>query len=252
MVNMIMHGCNGRMGKMIVGIVAADPDITIVAGVDINTEEAAGFPVYDSIDKVTEEADAVVDFGNAAAVDAVIDWCVAKKIPLVECTTGLSDETLARLKDASGKVAMFKSANMSLGINIIQKILKENSAQFAEAGFDVEIVEKHHRTKLDAPSGTALALADSVNEGLEKRKDYVFDRSQRRMVRPDTEIGISAVRGGTIVGDHDVIFAGQDEVITFSHTAYSRAVFAKGAVEAAKFVKGRGPGMYDMSDVVGR
>ena len=133
---------------------------------------------------------------------------------------------------------------------MIQKILKENAARLAEAGFDIEIVEKHHRTKLDAPSGTALALADSVNEGLSKRKDYVFDRSSRRMVRPDTEIGISAVRGGTIVGDHDVIFAGQDEVITFSHTAYSRAVFAKGAVEAAKFVVGKPAGAYDMSDVL--
>ena len=251
MVRMIMHGCNGRMGKMIAGIAAADPDITIVAGVDINTEQTADFPVTDSIEKVHEEADVVVDFGNSSAVDKVIDWCVDKKIPLVECTTGLSDETLAKLEEASKSVAMFKSANMSLGINLIQKILKENSAALAEAGFDIEIVEKHHRTKLDAPSGTALALADSVNAGLAERKDYVFDRSGRRMKRPDTEIGISAVRGGTIVGDHDVIFAGQDEVITFSHVAYSRAVFAKGAIQAAKFVAGKGPGKYDMSNVVG-
>ena len=251
MVKMIMHGCNGRMGRMIAGIVDSDPDIEIVTGVDINTEQTGSFPVVDSIDKADEGADVVVDFGNASAVDKVIDWCVSKKIPLVECTTGLSDETLKKFNDASSSVAMFKSANMSLGINIIQKILKENAARLAEAGFDVEIVEKHHRTKLDAPSGTALALADSVNEGLEKRKDYVFDRSGRRMVRPDTEIGISAVRGGTIVGDHDVIFAGTDEVITFSHTAYSRAVFAKGAVEAAKFVAGKDPGLYDMSNVLG-
>ena len=246
-----MHGCNGRMGKMIAGIVAEDPDISIVCGVDLNTASDGTFPVVDSIEKVNTDADAVVDFGNAVAVDKVIDWCVEKNIPLVECTTGLTDETLKHLEDASAKVAMFKSANMSLGINIIQKILKENAARLAEAGFDIEIVEKHHRTKLDAPSGTALALADSVNEGLAKKKDYVFDRSDRRMVRPDTEIGISAVRGGTIVGDHDVIFAGRDEVITFSHTAYSRAVFAKGAVEAAKFVAGKSAGKYDMSDVLG-
>lgn len=250
MVRMIMHGCNGRMGKMIAGIVDNDPDIAIVAGVDINTEQTAAFPVTDSIDKVEAPADVVVDFGNAAAVDKVIDWCVAKKIPLVECTTGLSDETLAKLEDASKSVAMFKSANMSVGINLIQKILRENSAALVDAGFDIEIVEKHHRMKLDAPSGTALALADSVNDGLAARKDYVFDRSGRRMVRPDTEIGISAVRGGTIVGDHDIIFAGQDEVITFSHVAYSRAVFAKGAIQAAKFVAGKGPGKYDMSNVV--
>ena len=252
MVKMIMHGCNGRMGRMIAGIVAEDPDIEIVEGVDLNTDTPDGFPVVDSIEKVNIKADVVVDFGNAAAVDKVIDWCVAQNVPLVECTTGLSDETLKKIGEASDKIAMFKSANMSLGINIIQKILKENSARLAQAGFDIEIVEKHHRTKLDAPSGTALALADSVNEGLTAKKDYVFDRSERRMVRPDTEIGISAVRGGTIVGDHDVIFAGKDEVITFSHVAYSRAVFAKGAVEAAKFVAGKSAGHYDMSDVLGK
>lgn len=250
MVRIIMHGCNGRMGRMITGIVADDPDVEIISGVDINTECANSYPVVDSIEKADKSADAVVDFGNAAAVDKVIDWCSANGVPLVECTTGLSDETLAKLSEASGKVAMLRSANMSLGINIIQKILRENADKLTRAGFDVEIVEKHHKTKLDAPSGTALALADSVNEGLSDKKDYVFDRSGRRMVRPDTEIGISAVRGGTIVGDHDVIFAGKDEVITFSHTAYSRAVFAKGAVEAAKFLAGKGAGMYSMADVL--
>ena len=246
MVRMILHGCNGRMGKMIADIVKEDGDIEIAEGVDINTA-AADFPVVDSIDKVSAAADVVVDFGNASAVDGVIRWCVSHKIPLVECTTGLSDETLELIKKSSETTPMFKSANM----NLISKILKENAAKLTEAGFDVEIVEKHHRTKLDAPSGTALALADAVNDGLDKKKDYVFDRSGRRMVRPDTEIGISAVRGGSIVGDHDVIFAGRDEVITFSHSAYSRAVFAKGAVEAAKFVVGKAPGMYDMSDVIG-
>lgn len=250
MVRMILHGCNGRMGKMIADIVKEDGDIEIAEGVDINTA-AADFPVVDSIDKVSAAADVVVDFGNASAVDGVIRWCVSHKTPLVECTTGLSDETLELIKKSSETTPMFKSANMSLGINLISKILKENAAKLTEAGFDVEIVEKHHRTKLDAPSGTALALADAVNDGLDKKKDYVFDRSGRRMVRPDTEIGISAVRGGSIVGDHDVIFAGRDEVITFSHSAYSRAVFAKGAVEAAKFVVGKDPGMYDMSDVIG-
>ncbi len=249
MVNMIMHGL-GRMGKMIVDIVANDPDITIVEGVDLYTDGGVAFPVVDSIEKVTQKADVVVDFGNASAVDGVIDWCVANKVALVECTTGLSDETLSKIKDAASSIAMFKSANMSLGINIIEKILRENASKLAEAGFDIEIVEKHHRTKLDAPSGTALSLADSVNDGLLKKKEYVFDRSGRRMVRPETEIGISAIRGGTIVGDHDVIFAGQDEVITFSHSAYSRAVFAKGAVEAAKFCADKGPGAYDMSDVL--
>lgn len=251
MVKMIMHGCNGRMGQMITSIVANDPDIEIVAGVDIYTEKKNDYPVYASMTEVDVEAEVVVDFGNAAAVDGLIDACIAKKLPLVLCTTGLSEEQLAKVKSASEQIPMFKSANMSLGINLLQKILKANAAVLAEAGFDIEIVEKHHKMKLDAPSGTALALADSVNDGLKERKDYVFDRSQRRQLRPDTEIGISAVRGGTIVGDHDVIFAGQDEVVTFSHVAYSRAVFAKGAIEAAKFLAGKPCGMYDMSDVIG-
>lgn len=250
MTKMIMYGCNGRMGKMITSIVAEDPSITIVAGVDLKTESTSGYPVYDDINKVNEKADVVVDFGNAAAVDAVLDWCIANKVALVECTTGLSDAQLLRIKDAAAEIAMFKSANMSLGVNLLQKILKENAAKLADEGFDIEIVEKHHKMKLDAPSGTALALADSINEGLSERKDYVFDRSSRRMARPSTEIGISAIRGGTIVGDHDVIFAGQDEVLTFSHMAYSRSVFAKGAVAAAKFVTGKPAGAYDMSDVV--
>lgn len=250
MVRIILHGCNGRMGKMITGICDGDAQTGIVCGVDINTEETGAFPVVESISSADDKADVVVDFGNSIAVDGVIKWCVAKGIPLVECTTGLSEETLANLEEASKTIAVLRSANMSLGINIIQKILRENAGKLLRAGFDAEIVEKHHRTKLDAPSGTALALADSINEGIDENKDYVFDRSGRRMVRPDSEIGISAVRGGTIVGDHDVIFAGLDEVITFSHTAYSRAVFARGAVEAAKFLAGRSAGMYTMADVL--
>ena len=251
MVRMIMHGCNGRMGQMITGICEKDPDITIVAGVDINTAVKNDYPVFESMDKCDVEADVVVDFGNCAATEGLVKACIDKKLPLVLCTTGLSEEQLQLVREASKEIPMFKSANMSLGINLLQKILKENAAVLAEAGFDVEIVEKHHRMKLDAPSGTALALADSVNAGLNDHKDYVFDRSQRRQKRPDTEIGISAVRGGTIVGEHDVIFAGEDEVVTFSHTAYSRAVFGKGAVEAAKFLAGKPSGMYDMSDVIG-
>lgn len=250
MTRMIMYGCNGRMGRMISEIVEKDDNITIIAGVDLNTNSTFGYPVYDDINKVTEDADVVVDFGNASAVDKVLDWCISKKIALVECTTGLSESSLDKIKAAAKDIAMFKSANMSLGINLLSKILEENAERLCKAGFDVEILEKHHRTKLDAPSGTALALADSVNEGLSVKKDYVFDRSQRREVRPESEIGISAIRGGTIVGEHDVIFAGTDEVVTFSHTAYSRAVFAKGAVEAAKYVTGKPAGAYDMSDVI--
>ncbi|MCR4924108.1 MAG: 4-hydroxy-tetrahydrodipicolinate reductase [Lachnospiraceae bacterium] len=251
MVEIIMHGCNGRMGQMITNILKDDLDINIVAGVDIAGEANSGYPVFRDIDDCDVKADCIIDFGSAKAVSKVIKYSVKNNIPLVECTTGLSDDQLEEIREASKKVAILKSANMSLGINVLQKVLKEISRVLYDSDFDVEIVEKHHRMKLDAPSGTALALADSVNEALDNKLEYVYDRSQVRQKRDGKELGISAVRGGTIVGDHDVIFAGQDEVITFSHRAYSRAVFAKGAIEAARFLKGKAAGFYTMSDVIG-
>ena len=251
MVDIIMHGCNGRMGQMITGIVADDPDAKIVAGVDITGEKKNDYPVFTSIDDCDVKADVVIDFGAAGAVDHLLDWCVQNHIPCVECTTGLSDDQIGHLEECAGKVAILKSANMSLGINVLLKLVAEAAKTFADAGFDIEIVEKHHRTKLDAPSGTALALADAINEARDNEYDYVYDRSQVRQTRGKNELGISAVRGGTIVGDHDVIFAVTDEVITFSHQAYSRAVFGKGAVQAAKFLKGKGPGHYTMKEVIG-
>ena len=196
------------------------------------------------------EADVLIDFSTAKVIDKLLDYCVEKKLPCVLCTTGLSEEQLAKVKEASKEVAILKSANMSLGINLLLKMLKEAAGVLAPAGFDIEVVEKHHNLKLDAPSGTALALADSINEEFDNSYEYVYDRSTRREKRSQKEIGISAVRGGTIVGDHDVIFAGADEVITFSHTAYSKAVFAKGAVQAAKLLAGKDAGMYDMSNVI--
>ena len=251
MVNIIMHGCNGRMGQMITNIVAEDENATIVAGVDITGEKKNDYPVFKCIDDCDVNADVVIDFGAAVAVDHLLDWCVEKQVPCVECTTGLSEEQIAHLEECAGKVAVLKSANMSLGINVLMKLVAEAAKVFAEAGFDIEIVEKHHKMKLDAPSGTALALADSINEARDNEYEYVYDRSKRRQKRDSKELGISAVRGGTIVGDHDVIFAGQDEVITFSHQAFSRGVFAKGAVEAAKYIKGKSAGHYTMSDVIG-
>ena len=197
------------------------------------------------------EADALIDFSVAAAVDALLDYCVEKKLPCVLCTTGLSEAQLAKVQEASKQIAVLKSANMSLGINLLLKLLKEAAQTLATAGFDIEIVEKHHNQKLDAPSGTALALADSINEQMDNAYTYVYDRSQVRQKRGEKELGISAVRGGTIVGDHDVIFAGADEVVTFSHRAYSKAVFGKGAIQAAKYLKGKPAGMYDMADVIG-
>ena len=250
MIRVIMHGCNGRMGQMITNIVNSDPDVDIVAGVDVSDHIQNNYPVFKSITECDVDADVIIDFANAMAVDVLLEYAAGRQIPVVLCTTGLSEAQLEHMKQSSARVAILKSANMSLGINTIMKLLKEVSPLFAEAGFDIEIVEKHHNQKLDAPSGTALALADSINDSLNNEYDYVYDRSTRREKRPVKEIGISAVRGGSIVGDHDVIFAGLDEVVTISHRAYSRAVFAKGALSAAKFLAGKPAGMYDMSDVI--
>lgn len=250
MVRIIMHGCNGHMGQVITGIVKEDPDAEIVAGIDLRDDRNNGYPVFQSIKDCTVEADAVIDFASPKATDALIDYCEEKKIPVVVCTTGLSPEQLEKIKEASKNVAVLKSANMSLGVNTLLKLLADAARVLAPAGFDMEIVEKHHKHKLDAPSGTALAMADSLNEAMGNTYTYTFDRSDRRQERDPKEIGISAVRGGNIVGEHEVIFAGLDEVIEFKHTAYSKAVFAKGAVSAAKFLKGKGAGYYDMSDVI--
>ncbi len=250
MTKVIMHGCNGKMGQMITGIIAQDPDIEIVAGVDTSDHIRNTYPVFSHIAACDIAADVVIDFCVAQAVDGLLDYCVEKQVPCVLCTTGLSETQLTHVEEASRKVAVLKSANMSLGINMLLKLLQEAAQILAPAGFDIEIVEKHHNQKVDAPSGTALALADSINEAFDNSYEYVYDRSQVRAKRSDREIGISAVRGGTIVGDHDVIFAGEDEVITFSHRAYSKALFGKGAVQAAKFLKGKPAGRYDMKDVV--
>ena len=251
MVKLIMHGCNGHMGQVISGLVKDDPDVEIVAGIDVVDNRDNGYPVFTDIFACDVEADAMIDFSSFKAVDNVLTYCAGKKLPLVLCTTGLTEEQLEHVKETGSKVAVLRSANMSLGINILLKLIQDAAKVLATAGFDMEIVEKHHKLKCDAPSGTALALADSLNEAMDHQYHYVFDRSQRHEKRDAKEIGVSAVRGGTIVGDHDVIFAGPDEVITFSHQAYSKSVFGKGAVEAAKFLAGKPAGMYDMSDVIG-
>ncbi len=250
MIRLIMHGCNGKIGQVISNIVAQDSEAELVAGIDMRDDGHNPYPVFTDINACDVEADALIDFSAAPAVDAMLDYCVAHGLPCVLCTTGLSPQQLARVEEASGKVAVLKSANMSLGINLLLKLLKDAAGVLAPAGYDIEIVEKHHNQKVDAPSGTALALADSINEECGNTYEYIYDRSQRREKRDKKEIGISAVRGGTIVGDHDVIFAGEDEVITFSHSAYSKAVFAKGAVQAGKFLAGKPAGMYNMSHVI--
>jgi len=251
MTRIIMHGCNGKMGQVITGICNEDSNVEIVAGIDVIDNRDNGYPVFTDINACDVEADVIVDFAAAVAVDKLLDYAVAKSIPVVLCTTGLSPEQLNKVSQTSEKVAVLKSANMSLGINTIMKLLKDAIAVFGPAGYDVEIVEKHHNLKVDAPSGTALALADSINEASNNQYEYIYDRSQTRQKRDKKELGISAVRGGTIVGEHEVLFAGIDEVIEIKHTAYSKSVFAKGAVEAAKFLAGKSAGMYNMSDVIG-
>ncbi|MBE5895171.1 MAG: 4-hydroxy-tetrahydrodipicolinate reductase [Lachnospiraceae bacterium] len=250
MVKIIMHGCNGKMGQVITGLLREDTEAKIVAGIDLSNHIQNDYPVFASLKECTVEADVIIDFASAKATDALLEYCGEKNMPVVLCTTGLSEEQLLKVKETSMKAAILKSANMSLGINMLLKLLKNAANVLTPAGFDVEIVEKHHNQKIDAPSGTALALADSINDACGGVYEYVYDRSTVRQKRDAKEMGISAIRGGTIVGEHDVIFAGTDEVITFSHTAYSKSIFAKGAIQAAKFLAGKPAGMYDMQDVI--
>lgn len=250
MVKMTMHGCCGAMGHVITGLAAEDGEIRIVAGIDVREGTDLGYPVFPSLDQCSVEADVIVDFASPKAVDGLLAYSCKKQVPVVLCTTGLSKEQLSAVEKASQVTAILRSANMSLGVNLLLKLVSDAARVLAGSGFDMEIVEKHHNQKVDAPSGTALALADSMNQAMDGQYAYTCDRSTRREKRNPKEIGISSVRGGSIVGEHDVIFAGRDEVLTLSHTAYSKAIFAKGALEAAKFLAGKKPGMYSMTDVV--
>ncbi|NLL92948.1 MAG: 4-hydroxy-tetrahydrodipicolinate reductase [Clostridiales bacterium] len=251
MVKIIMSGCNGRMGRVISDIVSKDENIKIVAGVDVFDDGHNEYRVYDSISKVEEECDVIIDFSSTSLISSLIEYAVAHDVAMVLCTTGYSSEELDMINEASKKIAILRSGNMSMGINTMAKVMEVVTKTLVDAGFDIEIVEKHHNQKLDAPSGTAIMLADSINNELNDEYEYVYDRSSMRKKRPKKEIGISAVRGGSIVGEHEIIFAGTDEVLTFSHTAYSRAIFGNGAVCAAKFLKDKEAGMYSMKNVIG-
>lgn len=251
MIKMIMHGCNGKMGQVITELVKSDTDAEIVAGIDLTENPANDYPVFKSVAECTVEADVIIDFASAKAVDKLLLDAAAKNIPVVLCTTGLSSEQIEMVQETSREVAILKSANMSLGVNTLLKLVQTAAEVLAAADFDIEIIERHHNQKIDAPSGTALALADAINEALKNEYEYKYDRSTERAKRTHKEIGISAVRGGTIVGEHEVIFAGTDEIVEFKHTAYSKAIFAKGAISAAKFLAGHPAGLYSMSDVIG-
>ena len=251
MTKMLLVGCKGRMGKVITELAAGDADIEITAGVDVAGECAGKYPVVSSFDEVAADVDVIVDFSSPKVFDAMLDYALANKLPVVVCPTGLSEEQIARLDSAVEQIAVLRSANMSLGVNLLIKLVKEAAQTLAKAGVAIEIVERHHNQKKDAPSGTALALADSINEGLDNAYEYVYDRSDRVQKRDPKEIGISAVRGGNIPGTHEVIFAGMDEVVELTHLAYSRSIFGKGAISAAKFLAGKSPKFYSMADVIG-
>ncbi len=250
MTNIILRGCNGRMGQVITQMVEEDDNAVIVAGLDITASRNNKYPVYQSFAQCNVKADVIIDFSAPLKVKEMLDYAIAQGIGIVLCTTGFSKEDLLLIEEASQYIPIFKSANMSMGVNLIMKLVQEAAKLLTDAGFDIEIVERHHNKKIDAPSGTALALADAINEALNKEYEYKYDRSTERIPRGKKEIGISAVRGGTIVGEHEVIFAGTDEVIEIKHTAYSKAIFAKGAVQAAKFLPERPAGMYHMNDLM--
>ncbi len=250
MTKIILRGCCGHMGQVITDIVKNDGEAEIVAGIDIFDNGSCPYPVFASLAEVDAEADVLIDFSSPKQIKELISDAKAKDMPLVLCSTGYTKEETDFIVESSKELAILRSANMSLGINTILKLVQA-AAKVLAADFDIEIVEKHHNLKKDAPSGTALAIADAVNEALEEEYDYVYDRSGRSEKRPKKEIGISAVRGGTIVGEHEIIFAGRDEVLEIKHTAYSKAIFGKGAVNAAKYLAGKPHGLYNMQDVIG-
>jgi len=237
------------MGKVVCQIVKEDSSCEIAAGID-PFGESPDFPVFKTPEECDVDADVIIDFSTASAVPALLDYSVKKQIPVILCTTGLSDELTNKLHEASNKVAVLKSANMSVGVNLLFSLVQKAALALADSGFDIEIVEKHHNQKIDAPSGTALAIADAVNEVMDNKYDYVYDRSQTREKRTKGEIGIHAVRGGNIVGEHEVIFAGKDEIIEINHRAMSKEIFAVGAVKAAKYLAGKPAGFYTMKDVL--
>lgn len=250
MVRLIISGCNGRMGRVVETICSADPEFEIAAGIDLLGAGDRDFPVCSSPAEFQGEADVVVDFSSPAALEGLLEFGMERHIPLVLATTGYSEEQLAAIDRAAAVIPIFRSANMSLGVNVLLGLVR-SAARALNEGYDLEIVERHHNKKVDAPSGTALMIADAAAEVLPYEPEYVYDRQSVRRARGKTEIGISSVRGGGIVGDHEVIFAGRDEVIELRHTAMSRDVFASGAVRAARFLASvEKPGLYSMSDLL--
>ncbi len=250
MTDIMLCGCQGKMGRVIADCVSARDDCRIIAGVDVNTEEKREFPVYRSPSEATVNPDVMIDFSHPSLLEELLTYSLGNRVPLVIATTGYNEEQIARIETAAKEVPIFFSFNMSLGVNLLAELAKK-AAQVLGGQFDIEIVEKHHNRKLDAPSGTALMLADAINETLDNREHYVYDRHSVRRKRDPNEIGIHSIRGGTIVGEHEIIFAGRDEIITLSHTAMSREIFAVGSLNAAVYMAGKKEaGLYRMSDML--
>lgn len=249
MINIILSGCNGKMGQVIARLCSGDETVKIVCGYDINTEQRNAFPVVDDLSKFDGHADVIIDFSHPDSLDGLLDYSEQTGVPVVVATTGLSTQQIGRIADHAKKVPVFSSANMSLGVNLLVSLVKK-AAAILEGNFDIEIIEKHHNQKIDAPSGTALMIADEITASLKEGADYVYDRHCVRKKRDRHEIGIHSVRGGTIVGEHEVLFAGNDELISISHTAMSKEIFAVGAIRAAKFLAGKQPGYYTMEDLI--
>lgn len=249
MKQIILSGCNGKMGHVISDIVMGRDDCTIVAGFDLNTQRQYDYPVYAKPSEYTGSGDVIIDFSHPSLLTSLLDYVEEKKIPIVLATTGYSKAQLEEIHAAAQRLPVFFSANMSLGINLMVELAKK-AASVLGGSFDIEIIEKHHNQKIDAPSGTALMIADAVSGVLSEKPQYVYDRHSQRKKRDKNEIGIHAIRGGTIVGEHDIMFAGRDEILTISHTAMSKEVFASGAVNAAVFMCGKAPGLYNMKDMV--
>ncbi len=249
MINIALVGANGKMGQVIARLLAESETSKIVCGVDINTAIKNDFPVYTTLEDVKEFFDVIIDFSHPSSLEGTLSCAVSKKKPVVIATTGLSATQMEKISEASSKTPVFFSANMSLGINLIIDLVKK-ATSILQDGFDIEIIEKHHNLKIDAPSGTALAIADAINETCDNSNEYVYDRHSTRKKRSKNEIGIHSLRGGTIVGEHEVVFAGNDEIIEIKHTAMSKEIFAVGAIKAASFLVSKEPGFYNMNDII--
>ncbi|MCH5191834.1 MAG: 4-hydroxy-tetrahydrodipicolinate reductase [Oscillospiraceae bacterium] len=250
MTRIILSGAFGKMGKAITSCVGSREDCEIAVGVDVATGNS-DFPLYHSFKEISEDvtADVIVDFSHPSALNDLLEYAISKKLPAVIATTGLNNQQIPLIKAASESIPVFFSANMSVGVSLISELAKK-AAKILQNDFDIEIVEMHHNQKIDAPSGTALMLADSISEVLNDEPFYEFDRHSKRMKRNKNEIGIHSVRGGTVVGEHEIIFAGNDEVIKISHSAFSKQLFAVGAVNAGIFLVGKEPGFYSMKDLI--